>query len=103
MNAKYGAEWNFAYVLPQCPGQPHYLVVPTSLQIGWVESPPIFYAGSKTAREVAQGYCKTKLGTLPPHKFTHDVTGNQAYNNLLEQSDIEKSFCYLLKLPQDIH
>jgi hypothetical protein len=26
-----GAEWNFAYVLPQHPGQPCYLVIPTSL------------------------------------------------------------------------
>jgi hypothetical protein len=35
-------EWNFAYVLPQAEGKPTKLVVPTSLQMGWVESPPYF-------------------------------------------------------------
>ena len=34
-----GEEWNFAYVLPQPDGEPIKLVVPTSLQMGWVESP----------------------------------------------------------------
>jgi hypothetical protein len=66
MDSEEGAEWNFAYVLPQSPGQPSYLVVPTSLQMGWVESPLFFCAASEMARYVAQDYCKTKLGTLPP-------------------------------------
>ena len=34
MDAEEGAKWNFAYVLPQSPGKPIYLVVPTSLQMG---------------------------------------------------------------------
>ena len=42
LDAEDGAEWIFTYVLPQHPGQPCYLVVPTSLQMGWVESPPFF-------------------------------------------------------------
>ncbi len=61
-----GAEWNYAYILPQHPGQPCYLVVPTSLQMGWVESPPFFCVASETARDVAQDYCKTTIGTLAP-------------------------------------
>ena len=41
-----GEEWNFCYVLPQEPGKPIHiqLVVPVSLQMGWVESPPYFCA-----------------------------------------------------------
>jgi hypothetical protein len=35
-------EWNFAYVLQQPPGEPIKIVIPTSLQMGWVESPPYF-------------------------------------------------------------
>ncbi len=35
-------EWNFAYVLPQAPGEPVKILVPSSLQMGWVESPPYF-------------------------------------------------------------
>jgi hypothetical protein len=33
-----GEEYNFAYVLPQEEGKPVTLVVPTTLQMGWVES-----------------------------------------------------------------
>jgi hypothetical protein len=40
LDANTGDEWNFAYVLPQPPGEPIKIVVPTSLQMGWVESPP---------------------------------------------------------------
>jgi hypothetical protein len=54
IDAEDGAEWNFSYVLPQSPGNPCLLVVPTSLQMGWVESPPFFCAASETARDVAQ-------------------------------------------------
>ena len=61
LDAEEGAEWNFSYVLPQHPGEPIYLVIPTSLQMGWVESPPFFCAASETARDVAQDYCETKL------------------------------------------
>jgi hypothetical protein len=32
-----GEEWNFAYVLPQEEGEPTRLVIPTSLQMGWVQ------------------------------------------------------------------
>ena len=40
MDCREGKEWNFSYVLPQPEGIPIMLVVPTSLQMGWVESPP---------------------------------------------------------------
>ena len=81
LDAEDGTKWNFSYVLPQHPGQPCYLVVPTSLQMGWVESPPFFCAASETARDVAQDYCEMKMGTLPPYKFTNYVIGNQAYED----------------------
>ena len=92
MDAEEGAKWNFLYVLPQHPGQPSYLVVPTLLQIGWVESPPFFCVASEKARDVAQDYCETKLGTLPDHKFTNYVIGNKAYDELPEKDDKENSF-----------
>ena len=37
LDFKEGEEWNFCYVLPQKPGMPIMLVVPTSLQMGWIE------------------------------------------------------------------
>jgi hypothetical protein len=39
MDCKAEEEYNFAYVLPQAAGKPIVLVVPTLLQMGWVESP----------------------------------------------------------------
>ncbi len=41
MDCRDGEERNFAYVLPQPEGSPITLVVPTSLQMGWVEPHPI--------------------------------------------------------------
>ena len=51
-----GREWNFAYVLPQLSGSPIKLMVPTSLQMGWVESPAYFCTASETARDMATHY-----------------------------------------------
>jgi len=95
LDAEDGAEWNFSYVLPQHPGQPCYLMVPTSLQMGWVESPPFFCAASETARDVVQDYFETKMGTLPPHKFTSYEIGNQACEDLPERDNI---FGYILEV-----
>jgi hypothetical protein len=98
MDTEEGAEWNFSYVLPQCPGQPSYLVLPTSLQMGWVESPPFFCMASEMARDVAHDYCETKLGTLPSQKLTNYVIGNQAYDELPEKHSKGNAFRYLLKV-----
>jgi hypothetical protein len=65
-----GEEWNFAYVLPQDEGEPVRLVVPTSLQMGWVESPPYFCAASETACDVATQYAELPIGSLTDHKFS---------------------------------
>lgn len=69
LDCEQGEEWNFAYVLPPKPGMPTQLVIPTSLQMGWIESPPYFCAASETARDVAEQYMQLPLGSLEPHKF----------------------------------
>ena len=101
MDAEEGAEWNFSYVLPQQPGEQVYIVVPTSLQMGWVESPPFFCAASETARDVAHDYCETAIGSLPPHKFTNYVTGNSEYDALPERDVNRNTFRYLLEVYVD--
>jgi hypothetical protein len=40
LNCRKGGEWNFCYVWPQAPNEPQCLAVPSSLQMGWVESAP---------------------------------------------------------------
>jgi hypothetical protein len=69
LNCRQGEEWNFCYVWPQAPGEPCCLVVPTSLQMGWVESPPYFCAALEAARDIAVKYIETTVGGLPAHKF----------------------------------
>ena len=48
---------------------PIKIVVPTSLQMGWIESPPYFFTMSETGRDVAEKYIKTAVGSLAQHKF----------------------------------
>ncbi len=62
-----GEEWNFAYILPNHPGQPVEIVVPSALQMGWTLSPPFFCAASETARDVAATYISEPVGSLPKH------------------------------------
>ena len=59
MDCKESKEWNFAYVLPQPKGEPVKLVVPTLLQMKWVESPPKFSRKTKRALSCASQ-------TIPP-------------------------------------
>ena len=57
LDCEAGEEWNFAYVLPSSVASNDImLVVPTSLQMGWIESPPYFCVASETARDVAAMY-----------------------------------------------
>ncbi len=101
LDCKEGQEWNFAYVLPNAdPAAPVQLVVPTLLQMGWIESPPFFCAASETARDVAEQYIQLPLNKLPLHKFTpltmvHDDVGQLADNTHNERLE------FLLKVFMD--
>ena len=68
---KEGQEWNFAYILPNTPGKPIEIVVPSSLQMGWTLSPPFFCAAAETARDGAQTYVAKEIGSLPVHPLEH--------------------------------
>ena len=76
LNCREGEEWNFCYVWPQEPGGPRCLIVPNSLQMGWVELAPYFCAASETARDVAVEYIETEVGTVPEHTFAHWTEAN---------------------------
>lgn len=94
LNCADGEEWNFSYVLPQTEDQPVKLVVPSSLQMGWVESPPNFCAASETARDVAAHYTETTLGSLPEHKFAKYAMGNEQVEALPKRVE-NNEFRYL--------
>ena len=96
MDCEQGEEYNFAYVLPQEEDMPITLVVPTSLQMGWVESPPYFCAATEMARDIASDYCDTPVGSLPHHKFATHATGDKKLNELPRTSEIV-GFFYALE------
>jgi hypothetical protein len=101
MDCREGEEWNFAYVLPQPEGEPIRLVIPTSLQMGWVESPPYFCAATETARDIATTYIETGIRTLPNHKFEHYTSGAEACDTLPAVADINNGFRYALEVYVD--
>jgi len=87
MDCRNGEEWNFAYVLPQPEGSPTMLVVPTSLQMGWVESPPYFCTATETARDIATEYTDMPVGSIPAHKFSKYTANGESYGDLAEDHD----------------
>ena len=67
-----GAEWNFCYVLPKLdPSEPTQLVVPTCLQMGWLESPGYFCMCSETGRDISEQLAHLPIGSLPEHTSEH--------------------------------
>ncbi len=71
MDCAAGEEWSFMYVLPQEEGKPITLMVPTSVQMGWVKSPRYFCAAMETARDISTDYIEMEINSLPLHKFEH--------------------------------
>jgi hypothetical protein len=58
--------FNFSYVLPQRDGEPCRIIVPSAVQMGWVESPFLFCAVTETAHDLAQHFVDAAV-PLPPH------------------------------------
>ncbi len=48
--------YNFAYMLPQAAGKPILIVVPSAVQMGWVESPFLFCTVTESAQDLAQHF-----------------------------------------------
>jgi hypothetical protein len=82
LDCQVGEEFNFAYVLPWAAGMPIIIVVPTLLQMGWVESPPYFCAAMEIARDIALDYSNTPIGSITPHKFVNYVRGDNNFKAL---------------------
>ena len=96
-----GEEWNFSYVLPSTFGTEDVaLVIPTSLQMGWIESPPYFCVASETARDVAASYAELPLGTQPPHDFLHYTKIHDNYHTLPRTAE-EANFRYIMEVYMD--
>ncbi len=74
------------------------IVVPTSIQIGWVESPPYFCAATETSRDIATQYCKTAVGSLQELKFDEHVLGDTTLDALPDNAEVQQEMHYLIKV-----
>ena len=74
------------------------LVVPTSFQMGWIESPPYFFTVSETGRDVAEQYIKTPVGSLAPHKFLKLTEVNPYFAELPKSDILDEPFNYMLEV-----
>jgi hypothetical protein len=64
--------FNFAYVLPQLAGEPTRIVVPSAVQMGWVESPTLFCTVTESARDVTQLLIDNQT-LLPYHSLENKI------------------------------
>jgi hypothetical protein len=65
------------------------------------ESPPYFCTATKTSHNIATTYCKTKMGTLPSHKFDDLVSVDDAVGKLLDTPATNKHMQYLIEVYVD--
>jgi hypothetical protein len=97
LNCEEGEDFNFAYALPQEEGMPIKLVIPTALQMGWIESPPYFGTAYETGRDVAEQYVEQPVGILRGHKFAVHVAQGEEFESMPETSN-DGSLRYLLEV-----
>ncbi len=64
--------FNFAYVLPQPEGKLIRIVVPPAVQMGWVESPPLFCMVTESARDLTQHLVEHQV-LLPHHELEEQI------------------------------
>jgi len=69
-------------MLPQLEGMPVKIVVPTSLQMGWLKSLRYFEVASETAQDVGQIYAQAPIGSFPVLKFETYTTVHEDYKCL---------------------
>ena len=50
--------------------------------MGWIESPAYFCAASETARDAAQNYAETPLGSIPVHPFIKETQTSPSFQRL---------------------
>ena len=86
--------WNFAYVMPDAPGTPTRIVVPSSLQMGWAESPAYFCAATETARDVIQGLVADTV-ELPQHCFEEYMHPQKAAKRSKSDSPAHSTYVYV--------
>jgi hypothetical protein len=87
-------KWNFAYVMPDPPGHPTRIVVPSALQMGWAESPAYFCAATETGRDIIQGLVAAET-PLPPHCLEQYMRPAKAAKRSRSDSPVHGVYVYV--------
>jgi len=77
------------------------LVIPTLLQMGWIESPPYFCAASETARYVTENYIQTPVGSQSQHKFVHHAVQGTGFASLPTKATDDGKLKYMVEVYVD--
>jgi hypothetical protein len=65
--------YDFAYILLQQDGKPIQIVVTSAVQMGWVESPPLFCAVTESAQDLTQHLVDNRV-CLPAHLLEEKIS-----------------------------
>ena len=76
-------------------------MVPTSLRMGWIESPPYFFTVSETVQDVAEQYIETRVGSLAEHKLVESTEVNSDIAELKNKYTSKEPFKYILDVYMD--
>ena len=77
---------------------PIKLVVPTSLQIGWIESPPYFFTVSETRKYLTEKYTENLVESLALHKILKLTEVNPDFAELPKIYISNEPFNYMLEV-----
>jgi hypothetical protein len=86
--------WNFAYVMPDPPGHPTRIVVPSALQMGWAQSPGYFCAATETGRDIIQGLVSEQTH-LPPHCLEEYLRPAKAAKRSRSENPVHGMYVYV--------
>ncbi len=98
MDCTKGEEWNFAYLMPQPDDKLIQIVVPTSLKMRWVKSPPYFCGAMETSCNIAITHIKMPVNSIPQHKFEKYVIADPEYKVLPETCSMSGGFLYMVEV-----
>ena len=76
-------------------------MVPTSLQMGWIELPPYFCTFLEMGQDMAEQYIYIPVGSLAPHKFVKLTEVNQDFAELPKIDILDEPFNYMLEVYMD--
>jgi hypothetical protein len=92
-------EWNFAYVQRlENPDDDIKLVIPSSLQMGWMDSPAYFCAASETGRDVGVTLANRPEGSLPAHPLEDMMTSTEEFMEIQDKCTNLEFFISLMEV-----